>query len=289
LNLLLGEWRRAPFALAAPQIAVISDACSLAARDQLGSAEADLPTALVDARGEGFVTAILADDTRAIQCLARLDGAGAARVDTVVRLAPSRVAPVADHQVGLTSLLEVEDRTGGRTLLVGRIGANASEAKAVLDDRSEVVATLANGWYATWWPNGNRATAIDAVDGGNPVVRTVDATTTQVDGHMGAAAWWLDPAAPAPTADSTSIHALVLEEACASGKTPKDRLEAPLVDLTETSVTVTIGIRPLPGSQDCQGNDPFPVTFQLPEPLAQRTLLDGNEVPPRDAAKPPTG
>jgi hypothetical protein len=286
---IVGAWVSAPLRLGDPQIAVVSDACAIAARNQLGAAEADLPTAVVDARGEGFATAILADDTRAIQCLARLDGAGTARIDGAERLAPSTVAKVADQAIGLTSLLQFEDREGGRTFLIGRVGPNASEVKAVLGDRSEVGASLANGWYAAWWPGDHRATAIHAVYGGSEVVRAVEATTDQVDGRLGAASWWLDPTAPAPTADSTSIQALVLEEACASGKSAKDRLEAPLIDLSETAVTVTFGIRPLPGSQDCQGNDPVPVTFQLPEALAERTLFDGNEVPPREAARPPTG
>jgi hypothetical protein len=285
----VGDWLATPLPLGDPQIAVVSDACALAARNQLGAAEADLPTAVVDARGEGFATAILADDTRAIQCLARVDGAGTARIDSVGRLAPSTVAAVADQKIGLTSLLQFEDREGGRMFLLGRVGLNASEVKAVLEDKSEVIASRANGWYAAWWPGDHRLTAIDAVDGGSQVVRTVEATADPVDGRLGAASWWLDPTAPAPTAGSTSIQALVLEEACASGKTAKDRLEAPLIDLSETAVTVTFGIRPLPGSQDCQGNDPIPVTFQLPEPLAERTLLDGNEVPPREAARPPTG
>jgi hypothetical protein len=289
VDLLVGAWQSTPFALGAAQIAVISDACASAARNDLGAAEADLPTAVVDARGEGFATAILADDTRAIQCLARLDGLGAARIDSVERLAPSKVAATADREIGLTSLLQFEDREGGRGFLLGRIGPNASAVNAVLDDRSEVAASIANGWYAAWWPSPRRATAIESIDGGNPMVRPLEATSDQVDGRLGAASWWLDPTAAAPTANSTSIQALVLEEACASGKPANDRLEKPLIDLSETAVTVTFGIRPLPGSQDCQGNDPFPVTFQLPEPLADRTLLDGNEVPPREAGRPPVG
>jgi hypothetical protein len=140
VDLLVGAWQSTPFALGAAQIAVISDACANAARNDLGAAEADLPTAVVDARGEGFATAILADDTRAIQCLARLDGVGDARIDSVERLAPSKVAVMADHEIGLTSLLQFEDREGGRGFLLGRMGPNASEVKTTLDDKSQVTA-----------------------------------------------------------------------------------------------------------------------------------------------------
>jgi hypothetical protein len=286
---LVGDWRAAPLQLGDPQIAVVSDACAAAARTELGSAEADLPTAIVDARGEGFTTAILADETRAIQCLGRIDGAGAATIDSIERLAPSAVAPVADGKIGLTSLVPLDDRNSGRMYVLGRVGPNATELTVQLDDKTVVTASIAGGWYSAWWPRHPRATAIDAVDGGNPVVRAVAASGDPIDGRLGAAAWWLDPDAPAPGPTSTSIQTLVLEEACASGKSAKDRVELPLIDLSETAVTVTFGIRPLSGSQDCQGNDPFPLTFQLPEPLANRTLLDGNEVPPRDASKPPVG
>ncbi len=56
----------------------------------------------------------------------------------------------------------------------------------------------------------------------------------------------------------------------------------------DTTVTVTFAIRQQPGDgQDCQGNRPFPVEITLPEPLGARTLLDGNEDPPRKAGEPP--
>jgi hypothetical protein len=286
---ILGAWRPAPIRLGDPQIAVISDACAATARDQLGEPEANLPTALVDARGENVATAILADDERAMECRVRIDSAGGVTVDRVLRLAPSAAAAVADTGIGLTSFVRVPDREGDRMLVVGRVGPKAFGVKLGFDDDTEVFASNANGWYAAWWPGHARASAIVAVDNKSLVVGTVDAPRGEVTGEMGAAAWWLDPDSPSPTATSTSVHGLVLEEACAGGKSPKDRIEGPLFDLTETTVTVTFGVRARPGVQDCQGNPPFPVTFRLPEPLADRTLLDGNKVPPREAAQPPTG
>ena len=97
---ILGAWRPAPIRLGDPQIAVISDACAATARERLGEPEANLPTALVDARGENVATAILADDERAIECRVRIDSAGGATVDKVLRLAcpprrPSRIRGLA--------------------------------------------------------------------------------------------------------------------------------------------------------------------------------------------------
>jgi hypothetical protein len=243
----VGAWRPAPIRLGDPQIAVISDACAATARDQLGEPEANLPTALVDARGENVATAILADDERAMECRVRIDSAGGVTVDRVIRLAPSAVAAVADTRIGLTSFVQVPDREGDRMLVVGRVGPKAFGVKLGFDDDTEVFASSANGWYAAWWPGHARASAIVAVDNKSLVVGTVDAPRGEVSGEMGAAAWWLDPKAEAPTAASTSIRGLVLEEACASGKSSEGRIEGPLFDLTETTVTVTFGVHVRPG------------------------------------------
>jgi hypothetical protein len=283
----IGAWRPAPIHLGDPEIAVISDACATAARDQLGEPEANLPTAVVDARGENVATSILADEERAIECRVRIDSGGTATVDGVARLAPSMVAPVAAAGISVSSLTRVPDREGGRMLLIGRVGSNASSVGIGFDDGTQVIASSANAWYTAWWPGHVRMRALDAIDAGYLVIASGEIPAGEVDARMGAASWWLDPRAPAPTPDSTSIRGFVREEGCASGKSPEGRLEGPLFDLTETDVTVTFGVRPLPGAQDCQANAAFPVTFNLPEPLAERILLDGNGVPPRDAAKPP--
>jgi hypothetical protein len=282
----IGAWRPGPITLGDPQIAVLSDACAAAARERLGEPEANLPTALVDARGENVATAILADE-RAIECRVRIDSAGGVTLDGILRLAPSAVAPVEGERVSLTSLVQVPDRAGDRMLVLGRVGPEAFQVKLGFDGGNEVFAASANGWYAAWWPGHARPSAIVAVDDRSLVVGSVETPNGEVNGEMGAASWWLDPKAPPPTASSTSIRGFVVEEACASGRSPEGRVEGPLVDLSETAVTVIFGVRHLPGGQDCQGNPALPVTFQLPEPLAERTLLDGNAVPPRDASKPP--
>jgi hypothetical protein len=288
VRVILGRWQPNPFPLGVSQIAIVSDACAAAARAQLGEADADLPTAVVDARGEGLITAILADDTRAIECLLRVDGSGSTNVDSVVRLAHSAIAAADDRKIRLTSLVDPGDRQGGRSLVIGRVGSGAA-AVDIRPRGAVVAASIANGWYAAWWPLAPNRETVSALDAGGGMIATVVPAAASVDGRLGAAGWWLDPNFGAPAADSVIVHALVLEEACASGKSPEGRVEGPLIDLSETSVTVTFGIVPRPGDQDCQGNAPFPVVFDLPEPLADRTLLDGNGVPPRDASKPPVG
>src|SRR5437868_1311829 len=56
-----GRWRTSPLVVDDAHVAIVSDACAAEARTSLGPDEADLPTALVDARGQRFVTVIMAD------------------------------------------------------------------------------------------------------------------------------------------------------------------------------------------------------------------------------------
>ncbi len=286
---LAGRWRRSPIILDDGHIAIISDACATAARNKFGETEATLPTALVDARGEHFATAILADDLNAIECLVRLDDAGAvATVDSVDRLSIIAVAPVDDTKLSVASVVHVDDRPGGRTIALGRIGPAAESAKVGFDDNSVILASDAEGWWAMWWQGSVRANGYSAVDTHDLVVGNTKPFDGEREARVGPASWWVDPAS-APLATATSIRGFVRESACASGKTPKDRVELPRIDVTDAVITITFEIRLLPGVQDCQGNPPFPVTITLPEPLGERALLDGGSDPPRDAMSPPAG
>jgi hypothetical protein len=285
-----GPWRDSPVILDDPHIAIVSDACAAKARETLGDTAANLPTALVDARGELFVTVIMADDLDAIECLALLDDAGtSATVEAVDLLSQTTVAPVDKAAITIASVVAEDDRSGGRTVSFGRIGPDAAAAKVGFGDASTVLASSANGWWAMWWPGAQRPTGFSAVDTRDLVIGSATAPPGQVESRVGPADWWIDPKVAVPTPTSTSIHALIRERACASGKSPEGRVDAPAIDLEDSTVTITFEIRRLPGDQDCQANPPFPVTLRLGEPLGARALLDGSSTPPRDATKPPAG
>lgn len=288
IDQLVGPWREDPIELDDTRTAIVSDACAAAALAQLGQAESDLPTALVDARGEGFATAILADDLLAIECLARTDGR-TATVDSVARLSPTRTALIDGPKATLARLVEEEDRDGGRTVAFGRFGPEATGVSLGFRDGSEVVASTDLGWWGAWWPAAVRPVTIAAVDGSGTAVGGVTVPPGEIEARVGPASWWLDPKALAPTPNATSIAALVLEESCASGTTAEGRVELPAIEVTETSVIVTFSVRQQPGGQDCQGNPPTPFVFELPEPLGNRTLYDGGDEPPRRAGEPPAG
>lgn len=91
----------------------------------------------------------------------------------------------------------------------------------------------------------------------------------------------LDPDSP-PDPESTTIHLLVTERACASGREMGDALQGPQVVETDSAVIVAFAaIPPNQPSVTCQGNPSTPVTIELSRPLGDRRIYDGLFVPPK--------
>lgn len=97
-----------------------------------------------------------------------------------------------------------------------------------------------------------------------------------------AVTWSLDPAHPEPGPDATELHVLVTGSACSGGEPLGDRLIGPQVEVTDDEVAVAFAASPLPaGAYTCQGNPPDVVVVQLDEPVGDRTIVDGFDLPPR--------
>lgn len=82
-----------------------------------------------------------------------------------------------------------------------------------------------------------------------------------------------------PASGDQVMHVMIRETACASGRSPLGRVLPPVLRIEASSITVLITVSRLPGEQDCQGVDAVPYDLVLPEPLGERTLLDGGHVP----------
>jgi hypothetical protein len=100
----------------------------------------------------------------------------------------------------------------------------------------------------------------------------------------GLAAEWKLSAKVAKTA--TSFRALVTELACASGENASGRMAKPRIEYSETAITITIGVKPLEGAQDCPANPATPLTIRLEEPLGDRQLFDGGSYPAVEVKQP---
>jgi hypothetical protein len=106
-----------------------------------------------------------------------------------------------------------------------------------------------------------------------------------LDGY-GPATWALNPAFPAPTAATTRLEILVWEVACSSAAPTTGRMAAPVIEYGASTVTITLGVRPLTGAQTCPLGRGTPASVHLSQPLGARKLLDGGTVPPA-APSPP--
>ena len=104
---------------------------------------------------------------------------------------------------------------------------------------------------------------------------------------LGSAEWTIAPGQTIEPA-TTTFDALVTETACASGQSSEGRIVGPDVVEADDAVLVTFAVRePGGNAQTCQSNPATRVTVTLPEPLGNRTLLDGSTLPPREPVEEP--
>lgn len=85
---------------------------------------------------------------------------------------------------------------------------------------------------------------------------------------------------------STTLKVLVTERACASGSSAKGRIARPRISYEADRVVITIGVKPLDGTQDCKANRPTPLTVTLSEALGDRQLYDGGPYPAAEVTQP---
>lgn len=85
----------------------------------------------------------------------------------------------------------------------------------------------------------------------------------------------LDPDRPA-AADDTVVHLLVMEQACHGGEDAEGRVELVTLEETDTTVEISIGVRPDTSADawTCQSNPATPFAIELAEPLGDREVVD---------------
>jgi hypothetical protein len=152
-----GRWRRAPVT---PSRAV-AHAAETACRAQDGVGQ--LPMRVLDARGEGLLTLIFADDATTLACHAAVadDGTVIADVRAVEGLADAQ--PPAEGHLGAHDMEIINGPSGARVVIVGRV-ADVPEVGISFDDSTWGKATIADGWYAAWWPQASVALSVASVD-----------------------------------------------------------------------------------------------------------------------------
>lgn len=93
--------------------------------------------------------------------------------------------------------------------------------------------------------------------------------------------WTLHPDFPAPSPSDESIVVAIHEQACTGGRNPVRHLERPYVRYDKKAVLVIFWVERLEGAHTCPSNPIGQFRLQLPGPLGNRQLFDGETYPPR--------
>jgi hypothetical protein len=160
-----GRWRPAPIRPTPELATLVEGAC----RDD--ALVGDLPLAVLDARGLGLFTLVFADGSSAALCRVAV-GEADRSVDVVVRPvdgAAGAEAP-ATRKLGIHDIELVDESTNPRWVAVGMVGGGVNTMEVNFDDATWSKASMANGWYATWWSGTAEALGVAAVDSRNIVI-----------------------------------------------------------------------------------------------------------------------
>jgi hypothetical protein len=115
---------------------------------------AGLPLKLTDTRGP-FTFAIYANSDSSATCIS---GPSFTAVRGSVSSAPENIA--AGHVALSTSHMINRDRQA-YSFAEGHTGAGVNGITLILDDGTDVQATVANGWFVAWWPGAHEVKAAD--------------------------------------------------------------------------------------------------------------------------------
>jgi hypothetical protein len=155
-------WTPAPTPPAPGQLTAAREAC---ARSQ--SPVAGLPLAIADTRGP-FTLAIYADSTSTAMCI---NGPSFMAVSESGGNAPVTVP--AGH-VQLASVHRSDRGNQAYGWAIGRTGDGVSGVTLVLDDRTKVQATVANGWFVGWWPSGQKLASAELTTPAGVITQAFD-------------------------------------------------------------------------------------------------------------------
>lgn len=153
-----GKWRRAP-AYPTPQV---KEQAESVCREQ--DAVGDLPLAVLDARGEGEVTVVFADDKAATVCFATLTADGGAEATARKVAGYPDEAPLDPEKLGVHDKEVVDAGAQSRYVVFGQVGDRVHDVGASFDDWTWGKASMAEGWYVIWWPGSQPALSVAASD-----------------------------------------------------------------------------------------------------------------------------
>lgn len=162
----LADWSATPTAPRSGQVQAAEAACTQLRPYPGEPALAGLTPKVADTRGP-FTLLVYVDGRSHQDCIVGPTGHAAEQTeDGREEVAPANGIVFCDKGEGGSGV------EGHRTTFVtGQAGADVTAVTLVLEDGTRVTATIANGWFAAWWPGTEEATAAQ--------VTTTSGTTTE--------------------------------------------------------------------------------------------------------------
>lgn len=158
-------WSATPTTPASGQVSAAEAACAKQEPYPGEPGYAGLTPTVVDARGP-FTLLVYVDGTSHEECVVAPSGAAS---QSTMRGAEVALAPGAIRWRSAGSGAELEGHAYSE--VTGEVGAGVTAATLVLEDGTRVQTTIANSWFAAWWPGTGGATAAE--------VTTASGTTTE--------------------------------------------------------------------------------------------------------------
>jgi hypothetical protein len=134
-----------------------------------------LPLVLSDGRGP-FVFEIFANRLQSVACISGPSFTSAS--GSVLSVALS----VAAGKVSLTTTHQTVRNGQHYSLADGHAGSGVTGVKLELDDRTAVVATVENGWFAAWWPGAHDIRVADVYTNSGVQPQMLQPVTVKHDG-----------------------------------------------------------------------------------------------------------
>jgi hypothetical protein len=140
-------WQAVPFDLDATTLAAAIDGCRPYSNSQVLP-----PLVMFDARGGNTVIVAFAQGGNTANCTVVRDEAGRFSMTTGIARFPSGEPPLGSRELRPRDNGPTVAGVGEATYLLGIAGAEIAAVEIVIPSGKRVKASLANGWFAAWWP-----------------------------------------------------------------------------------------------------------------------------------------
>jgi hypothetical protein len=153
-------WQAVPFDLDAATLAAAIDGCRPYANSQVLP-----PLAMFDARGANTVIVAFAQGGNTANCTVVGDEAGRFSTTTAIARFPSGEPLLGSRELRPRDNGPTVAGVGEATYLLGIAGLEIAAVEIVIPSGKRVKASLANGWFAAWWPGRPKTQSDPTING----------------------------------------------------------------------------------------------------------------------------